>query len=233
MSPGPSGAPQHEPPGPGLAPPPEIVGLVLAAGAGRRMGTPKALLHDADGTPRTLVAARGLLEAGCREVVVVLGAAAAEAEVLLRAERRPEEVVTPVVAADWAAGMGLSLRAGLQAVAPARESVAAALVMLVDLPDVGAAVHRRVVTRWRAGGSSSDSLLRATYAGTPGHPVLLGREHWVPLAAELGGDAGAQRYLVRHRVRSVTCEDLASGRDVDRPEDLAVPDPGPGPRDGR
>jgi CTP:molybdopterin cytidylyltransferase MocA len=97
------------------------------------------------------------------------------------------------------------------------------LVTLVDLPDVGEAVHRRVLGVWHEEGASRSALLRATYAGRPGHPVLLGRDHWSPLVVELAGDTGAQRYLARHTVREVSCDDLASGRDVDRPEDLAPP----------
>ena len=185
------------------------------------MGVAKALLRDADGTPRSLLAARDLLAAGCSGVHVVLGAQADQARRLLDGALRPGEAVTVVVAGAWEEGMGLSLRAGLEELL-ARDTAPAALVTLVDLPDVGEAVHRRVLERWRSGGSAPDALLRATYAGTPGHPVLLGRRHWEALAGELSGDTGAQRWLVRHKVRSVSCEDLATGRDVDRPEDLAA-----------
>ena len=201
-------------------PAPALVGLVLAAGAGRRMGTPKALLRDADGTPRALSAARGLLAAGCQEAVVVLGAAAAEAARLVTGAGTADAAVRMVLAAGWEDGMGWSLRAGLQALSTTPGDVSGVLVTLVDLPDVGAPVHRRVAAEWTARGRRSDALLRATYAGTPGHPVLLGRDHWGPLTAELSGDTGAQRYLQRHTVREVSCDDLATGRDVDRPEDL-------------
>jgi CTP:molybdopterin cytidylyltransferase MocA len=206
---------------------PTVVGLVLAAGAGRRMGTPKALLSDDLGRPRTLVAARGLLAAGCSDVLVVLGAAAADAERLLTSHVDGGEAVSTVVAAEWADGMGLSLRRGLAELASAPRRTSAALVTLVDLPDVGPAVHRRVLQVWREGGSSPEALLRATYARRPGHPVLLGRGHWLPLTGELTGDFGAQRYLARHTVREVSCEDLASGRDIDRPEDLLTRDADP------
>ncbi len=228
MTPDPPTPAAARPPGPatpGTAPPEARVGLVLAAGAGRRMGVAKALLRDADGTPRSLLAARALLAAGCSGVLVVLGARGAEAQRLLEDHRRPGEEVTAVVAPAWEEGMGLSLRAGLEALADQAPLAAAALVTLVDLPDVGEPVHRRVLERWRSGGSSADALLRATYDATPGHPVLLGRRHWAALAAELAGDTGAQRWLVRHRVRSVSCEDLATGRDVDRPEDLGPAGP--------
>ena len=57
--------------------------------------------------------------------------------------------------------------------------------------------------------------MRATYDGRPGHPVLLGRDHWAPLIAGVQGDRGAADYLAAHTVLSVSCEDLATGHDVD------------------
>jgi CTP:molybdopterin cytidylyltransferase MocA len=100
----------------------------------------------------------------------------------------------------------------------------AALVTLVDLPDVGPEVVRRVLAAWQAEGSGPDALVRATYDGRPGHPVLLGRQHWTPLRKRLSGDVGAGPYLAEQhagrKVIEVSCEDLATGRDVDRPEEL-------------
>jgi CTP:molybdopterin cytidylyltransferase MocA len=180
-----------------------IHGLLLAAGAGTRMGRPKALVEDEHGAwlPR---AVRALREGGCAQVTVVLGASADEAAALLAGEP-----VTVVVAQDWAEGMSASLRAGLAALegTPAR----AALVSLVDLPDVTAAVVARVA----AGGDAADALRRASYAGRPGHPVLLGREHWAGVAALSQGDTGARDYLATHDVDLVECGDLATGLDVD------------------
>jgi len=55
------------------------VGVVLAAGEGRRMGMPKALVRDPDGTSWLRRAVETLSDAGCAPVVVVLGAQADEA----------------------------------------------------------------------------------------------------------------------------------------------------------
>ena len=181
------------------------IGLLLAAGAGRRMGMPKALVTTKDGVPWVVGAARRLAAGGCSETVVIIGAAAAEVRALLAAEP-----VTVVEATDWEAGMGSSLRAGFNAIAD--RSADAALVHLVDLPDVGSDVIRRML-----GLAASGILARASYGSGPGHPVLIGREHWEAIAAESSGDRGARDYLARHAVLEVDCADLAAGADIDEP----------------
>ncbi len=62
-----------------------VDGLLLAAGAGTRMGRPKALVVGDDGTPWLHAALGRLQDGGCRRVTVVLGASAEEAAVLLAA----------------------------------------------------------------------------------------------------------------------------------------------------
>src|SRR3954464_14157887 len=95
---------------------PSTAGLLLAAGAGRRMGRPKALLRDAAGVPFLDRAVGRLLEGGWRTVAVVLGAAAPEARSLLdEAGWTSDPALQVVVAEDWDEGMGASLRRGLAA----------------------------------------------------------------------------------------------------------------------
>ncbi len=182
-------------------------GLLLAAGAGRRMGTPKALVTDERGPWLTRAVAL-LRDGGCDTVTVVLGASADQARRLLD---RGADPVSVVVADDWAQGMGASLGAGLAALEGA--DAQAALVTLVDLPDLVPAVVRRV----RAAGDGPGVLARAAYDGVPGHPVLIGREHWTGVRASAVGDQGARDYLAARPVLLVECGDLASGHDVDTP----------------
>lgn len=177
------------------------VGLLLAAGAGRRFGGPKALAREPDGTSWLLRSVQALRP--CAEIVVVLGAAAEQAAALLPMS------VSRIRADDWAEGMGASLRAGLLALTPTDHDVA--LVSLVDLPDVDAAVVARLV----AAATGPDVLARAAYDGVPGHPVLLGRDHWAGVVETSTGDRGARDYLASHEVTLVECGDLATGADVD------------------
>jgi nicotine blue oxidoreductase len=176
---------------------------VLAAGAGRRYGMPKALV---DGwLPHAIDVLR---DGGCDPVRVVLGARAGEAVALLA---EPE---LAVIAADWDRGMSASLRAGLAALRqPGAVDVQAALVHLVDVPDVTAAVVRRVVAH-----AGPAAVVRATYSGAPGHPVLLGRDHWAEVAGTAHGDRGARDWLAaRPDLLTVECGDLAGGADRDAP----------------
>ncbi|HYF73018.1 MAG TPA: NTP transferase domain-containing protein [Nocardioides sp.] len=180
-------------------------GLLLAAGAGTRMGMPKALVRDAAGEPWLVRGVRALADGGCAQVTVVLGAAAEEALPLLAGTG-----ATAVVAADWAEGMSASLRAGLAA-ATATDADAV-VVTLVDLPDVSAEVVRRVLDP----PPGPASLRRASYGGRAGHPVVLGRDHWAAAGGGAVGDRGARDYLAGREVELVECGDLATGRDVDR-----------------
>lgn len=206
--------------------PPHATGLLLAAGAGRRMGRPKALVHDPDGTSWLLRSAGALLDGGCAAVLVVLGAAAEEAAALLVDDPR----IRTVYADAWADGMGASLRVGLQDLlgvpAPGDNNTPGlaevAVVSLVDLPDVGAAVVRRVLETATQGAPDATAVLaRAAYRGAPGHPVVLGRDHWRAVADGAHGDAGARGYLSTHDVTLVECGDLAGGQDRDTPDPTA------------
>ncbi len=198
---------------------PGVAALLLAAGAGRRFGVPKALLRDAAGVPWVESAARRLVLGGCSPVLVVVGARAAEAAALV-----PPGLVPPrdvVEAAGWPEGMGASLRAGLVALGRRAPAADAVLVGLVDTPGMTVDVVRRVAAAVELGPSV---LARATFDGVPGHPVLLGRDHWAGVRAAATGDAGARDYLRGRAVHLVECGDVGSGADVDtRAALVAVP----------
>jgi CTP:molybdopterin cytidylyltransferase MocA len=184
-----------------------VHGLLLAAGEGRRMGMPKALVRDDDGTSWLHRSLAALREGGCDGVTVVLGAGAAEARLLL------DGSVGVVIAGDWAEGMGASLRTGLRALGDAESCPRSCVVSLVDLPDVGPGVVARLV----AAADGPATLARASYDGEAGHPVVLGRDHWAGVVESASGDRGARDYLAARQVTLVECGDLAGGRDQDSP----------------
>jgi CTP:molybdopterin cytidylyltransferase MocA len=176
-----------------------VTGVVLAAGSGLRMGTPKALLTTESGESWAAVACRLLLGAGCSSVVVVLGASASL--VVLPTDA----AITTVLNEEWQSGMASSLRAGLAAT-----TGDAALVTVVDMPALPVSVVRRVI-------ATDAPLVRAVFDGRPGHPVLIRSEHWAAVSASVSGDEGAREYLDAHGVVAVECGDLYDGHDVDTP----------------
>lgn len=193
-------------------------GLLLAAGAGRRLGGPKALVR-LDGELLVERGVRLLRDGGCDPVLVVLGAAADE--VVARADLGGARVVRNPA---WETGMGSSLRAGLAALADS--PAGAAVLALVDQPLVGAAAVRRLGAAWRAEPSLSAAV--ATYGGLPRNPVLLARGAWHAAADAAQGDVGARAFLraargtYDARVVEVACDGTGSPDDVDTPEQLAA-----------
>jgi CTP:molybdopterin cytidylyltransferase MocA len=178
-------------------------GLLLAAGEGRRLGTPKALV-EIGGVRLIDRGVRMLHEAGCTPIVVVTGAARVDV---------PGAVV--VHNPDWRTGMGSSLRVGLSALAP---DCPAVVIALVDQPKVTAAAVRRLREAYDGGAR----VAVATYGGRPRNPVLIAHEHFAEAADHATGDMGARDFL---RARSdivvpVPCDDVADPEDIDTPEDL-------------
>lgn len=178
-------------------------GLLLAAGEGSRLGTPKALV-EIGGTRLVDRGVRMLHEAGCTPIVVITGAARVD-------------VAGAVVVhnPEWRTGMGSSLRTGLSALAP---DCPAAVIALVDQPDVTAAAVRRLQAAYEAGAR----VAVATYGGRPRNPVLIAHEYFDEASAHAKGDVGAREFL---RARSdivvpVACDDIADPGDIDTPEDL-------------
>jgi len=184
-----------------------IAGLVLAAGAATRFGSPKQLAL-LDGEPLVNHAVGAQLGAGNIErVAVVVGAHGDEVATVLPAE------VDVVRALGWTDGMAASLRAGIAALDDADWIV----VTLADQPGVTAQIVAMV------GDHIAPRLdaVRATYDGMPGHPVALGPA-LLARAGELEGDHGFRDLLVGARVREVEAGHLGSAHDVDVPSDLEV-----------
>lgn len=189
-----------------MAPRPAAVcGVVLAAGAGSRFGGPKIFARTPDGTPWVHKAVAALESAGCDVVLVTVGAGGTEAAALVP----PSAIAVSVD--DWAEGLSASLRAALRAAALTRST--AVIVVPVDTPDMPASVCRRLIDET---GATRDALARAVYEGRPGHPVLIGRDHWDAVAATAVGDGGAGDYLRAARAVRIEFMREWDGADIDR-----------------
>jgi CTP:molybdopterin cytidylyltransferase MocA len=185
-----------------------IAGVVLAAGGGRRMGRPKALV-ELDGQPLVVRAQAVLRDGRCHPVAVVTGAGHDQVAPL---------VDGPVVHnAAWADGQAGSARAALDWAGGA--GVDAVVVLPVDTPGIPAAVVDRLIAGWRG---APDRAAVATYDGRMRNPVLLPAPVWAAVRVALSGDAGAGHWLRAHpdRVVAVDCTGLGDPTDLDTPADL-------------
>jgi molybdenum cofactor cytidylyltransferase len=156
-----------------------ISGVILAAGTSSRLGRPKQLL-ELGGKPALQHAIDLAASAGLDEVVVVLGHEAPRIRAAVRLPPFGRAVNNP----NYASGQASSLRAGLEAVDAGAE---AAVVLLGDQPGVDPRDIGAVLDAWRAGGGG---VARAVYGGTPGHPVIIGREVFEAFASASGNDGG-------------------------------------------
>jgi molybdenum cofactor cytidylyltransferase len=183
-----------------------IGGLVLAAGEGRRFGGPK-LAAELDGVALLDHAVAAMLGVPAIErVVVVLGAHAEEISA-----RADLGAVETLVCERWSDGISASLGAGVAELAGAE----AIVVTLGDQPFVTAQVIAAIVDQL----DGRRPAARATYAGRPGHPVLIKRALFEQVRS-LRGDEGARDLLAAAGVRELECGHLCRPEDIDTPEDL-------------
>jgi molybdenum cofactor cytidylyltransferase len=162
---------------PWLNGPVRVVAVVLAAGAGRRIGGPKALL-PIGGTTFVAHVARVLDRPGVAAVLAVIGHGARRVE----AEGGLPSGVALVVNPRPDDGMLGSIVAGLEAAAA--QGADAVLLHPVDHPLVAPATVDRVVA----------ALLAGAYGGRRGHPGGFARATWTALR-EAPPDRGARAVL--------------------------------------
>jgi len=164
-----------------------IAAVVLAAGASMRFGAPKQRLLLGPVLERVRAAA------SVEELVVVLGAHEVETD------------ARTVHCTDWERGPGASLACGLAALGP---EIEAAVIILADGPDLAPEAIDRLAAAWREG---HGEVLAASYGGTRGHPVVLGRAAWGDVPVE--GARALDPVLI-------ACDDLGSPGDVDFADDV-------------
>ncbi len=175
--------------------------VILAAGSGRRMGGPKALLRVGDETLLRRMA-RVALDAGCAPVLAVVGEWAPGIDDL---------AVQILVNAGAAEGMASSLRLGIAALPQETE---AALLLTVDQPAVDAALLKSLLA---LAAKDPNRPTACAYAGTLGIPAVVPRRLFAELQG-LRGDQGAKPILLWEGAVALPFPQGAF--DLDTPEDL-------------
>lgn len=183
-------------------------GVVLAAGASTRMGSPKQLL-DVGGRPLLERVVAAACASRLDHVVVVLGA---EADRIRGAVDMGRARV--MVNENYAGGMSTSLRAGVAALG---DDVARAVVILGDQPDIDAALIDQLLDAQEQSGLPAAAL---DFDGLLHPPVVLARELW-PRIRELEGDVGLRQLLRQDPDRVAR---IRASRPRSHPVDLDTPD---------
>jgi CTP:molybdopterin cytidylyltransferase MocA len=189
--------------------PPAIEGIVLAAGASRRMGEPKALL-EVDGQPFLERAIRLLRQAGCRYVLAVV---APDDDWIVRIA---DTSGAAVVINDKADSEQIdSLRLGI---ANLPDDYDAVVVLPVDFPRVQ---QKTVDALFAEYARQPSAVLNPTYHGKPGHPVIFSSD---VVAELLRPDLphGARSVIEQHtaEARTLEVDDPGVLIDIDTPADF-------------
>ncbi len=186
-----------------------IRGIILAAGAARRMGKIKQLLPLGN-QPMICHIAHAACQSELNEVVLVIGAAAdlvssAVDNFSLQIINNP----------DWSQGQASSLKAGLRLLTLDAEAV---LFLLADQPLITAGLINRIIEAYR---SSGKTIICPTHGERRGNPVLFDLNRWRDALSALSGDQGARQIIVDHpdEVGLVAVESEEIFWDIDTEED--------------
>jgi len=186
-----------------------ITGIILAAGAARRMGQPKQLL-PLGGKPMVWHVANAACQSGLDSVILVTGSVSDS--VAIAAKDLP---LTLLHNPEWEKGQSGSLTTGLKALAAETEAV---MFLLADQPLITPELIDALIASYHA---SSHSIIRPCHAGHRGNPVLFGWNEWKDELCTLSGDNGARQIIASHP-ESVRCVPVKSEEllwDVDTQED--------------
>jgi molybdenum cofactor cytidylyltransferase len=190
-----------------------VATVILAAGRSTRMGATNKLLAEIGGKPLVRIAAEQALASRAAPVIVVTGHQREQVSAAL--DGLPVKLVHN---ADYAEGLGSSLRAGIAAVP---DDVDGAIVCLGDMPQVDAALINKLVGAFDP--ERGALIVAPVIEGKRGNPVVWARRFFGELS-RIAGDVGARHVIAANpdAVIEVAFDDKAALTDVDTPEALRL-----------
>ncbi|WP_034045580.1 nucleotidyltransferase family protein [Wocania ichthyoenteri] len=164
--------------------------IILAAGASKRMGTPKQLLKWGNSTllGNTIETA---LKLSVKEVIVVLGANynAIKKEI----KHYP---ITILNNEDWQKGLGKSLAFGVEYITSSKQKVDGILVILADQPLINAQFLNKLIDEFN---KKEHPIIATSYKNKKyGVPVIFDKIYFEELLT-LNDDYGAKHLLKKNK----------------------------------
>jgi len=187
-----------------------IGALILAAGASRRLGTPKQLVR-VDGVSLLRRTAQAVIGAGISRMLLVTGCRREEME--LEVNDLPIETYYHK---HWEEGQGSSLAMGLRQLVELNPEIDAALIALIDQPRLHAGHIIKMMEIYRP---REACIVASGYAGTYGVPTLVDQCYFGEMY-QLQGEHGGKKVLRKHEEQIIIVPFPEGDLDIDKQEDL-------------
>lgn len=193
----------------------KVAGIILAAGASRRMGSVNKLLASIAGKPLVRHAVESFVATSLSPIIVVVGYESDKVAAAL--EGLPVQLVFNP---DHATGQGSSVGVGVEAL---DNNVTDAMIGLGDMPLLSSTLLDSLIHTHIGREGHACNITVPAFEGQRGNPVLWGRTFF-PELITLAGDRGGRQLLNDHKAAQhlIACDHSSVLRDVDTVDALAA-----------
>ena len=193
----------------------KVAGIILAAGASRRMGSVNKLLASIAGKPLVRHAVESFVATSLSPIIVVVGYESDKVAAAL--EGLPVQLVFNP---DHATGQGSSVGVGVEAL---DNNVTDAMIGLGDMPLLPSALLDSLIHTHIGREGHACKITIPAFEGQRGNPVLWGKTFF-PELITLAGDRGGRQLLNDHKAAQhlIACDHSSVLRDVDTVDALAA-----------
>ncbi|HVI47658.1 MAG TPA: nucleotidyltransferase family protein [Chitinophaga sp.] len=183
--------------------------IILAAGASKRLGSPKQqLVFQKQMLLQRIIDTS--LQTRCRPVVVVLGAYADDIRKDITASN-----IHLALNTNWESGMASSIHTGIRELLRITDTINGAFILVCDQPFITPQLlHELMSARLTTG----KEIIACCYNDILGTPVLFSRAFFPQLMA-LSGQEGAKKLLLKYTAITATVSFPQGAIDIDTPED--------------
>jgi len=163
--------------------------IILAAGASRRMGSPKQLLKIDNQTliERAIAITQAVDN---QETIVVLGANAESIAPFISSQSSIDYIINE----NWEQGMGTTLKVGLAFLLTKKIDLSAVIVMVCDQPYLSTKILQELIDKYQ---ETKADIVATTYNNLKGVPALFSNALFDSLIG-LDKDEGARKIIKRY-----------------------------------